>query len=296
MLEITGMVDELVLENIPLINLTIKQMNLRWETEDEYQEFFDYGMEGLIRGAQTFKEEMGYKKSTYLYKCIRTEIGHCLTKKTTKKRWNENGRDVSLNKIIDNGEDKELEFGDFIEDPNVNIEEEVEHKILMERVFNAIDNLKDEQDKTIIKMYFGLDGYEQHSLWKIANKFGVSQNAIKFRKDKAIRLLKKYLEKNDRDITIRKKRKGIYMETNQIISKPNAEVVNINPLQVINTTLMDQLDKLKSLDMKNKEEAKLEIARSNAISTVSKTVLQSIGIQMLIKKNDFKPLIEKDNA
>lgn len=82
-------------------------------------------------------------------------------------------------------------------------------------------------------------------------------------------------------------------EKNQ--NKSNTENENkINPLERINTILMEQLERLSELDTNDTLNATTEIARSNAISTASKTMLQTVGIQVMIQKNHYKtPLIEK---
>ncbi len=46
--------EKLVTDNLGLINLMIKKQNCKWETEDEFQNYYDYGLEGLIRGAKTY--------------------------------------------------------------------------------------------------------------------------------------------------------------------------------------------------------------------------------------------------
>ena len=62
--------EKLVTENLALIVLMIKKLNCKWETDDEYQNYYDYGLEGLIRGAKTYDESKG-KVSTYLCSCIK---------------------------------------------------------------------------------------------------------------------------------------------------------------------------------------------------------------------------------
>lgn len=61
-----------------------------------------------------------------------------------------------------------------------------------------------------------------------------------------------------------------------------------NVLDEINTTLLESLRRLRKLDTNNKEETALEIGRSNAISLTSRTILQTVGVQMLAKKQQYK--------
>ena len=72
------------------------------------------------------------------------------------------------------------------------------------------------------------------------------------------------------------------------------KVNRINPLDEINIILMEQLQRLRKLDITDQEVSKIEIARGNAISNTSKTILQTIGVQMLTDKQRYTvPMIEK---
>lgn len=73
--------------------------------------------------------------------------------------------------------------------------------------------------------------------------------------------------------------------------------MNKKDLKMINTTLIEAIERLNKLSFKDRDNAKLEIARSNAISQASKTVIQSIGIQLMSERasrlvdNNFKTLL-----
>lgn len=298
-------VDKLITDNIPLINLMIKKLHCQWKTNDEYQEYFDSGLEGLIKGAKSYNESKG-APSTYLCACIKRDIMKCFVLKNTSKRCNPAGFDLSLNKCINDEENSE--FGDFIPDNNVDIEKEVEQKMEYERLLNAINNLKNEKDKIAIKMYYGIDGYQElGSYQEIGQKMGVTREMIRVRLERAKKKLKQYLEKNDRDISIKKQTKMIYgnREATSLMNeqfKNENETVNTityisknkkNLLDEINETLIESLQRLRNLDTKNKTKSAIEIARSNAISATSKTILQTVGVQMLAKKQEYKlPEIE----
>ena len=87
--------DDLVLNNIGLIAVAIKQLNIYCSNEEVYNEYFDYGMEGLIRGAKSYDESKGIAESTYLMTCIKNQIVRHFYEKTRKKRLNIYG-EVSL--------------------------------------------------------------------------------------------------------------------------------------------------------------------------------------------------------
>ena len=85
-----------------------------------------------------------------------------------------------------------------------------------------------------------------------------------------------------------------YMKEKKKSEKNNENQNKINPLDRINTILMEQLERLSELDPTDTQNATTEIARNNAISTTSKTILQTVGIQVMIQKNHCTtPLIDK---
>ena len=62
--------EKLILDNINLIYMVLKRYNLY----NQLDEYYDIGMIGLVKGANSFSEDKGYKVSTYLTSCITYEI------------------------------------------------------------------------------------------------------------------------------------------------------------------------------------------------------------------------------
>ena len=93
---------------------------------------------------------------------------------------------ISLNKTVGVEEDEELI--DLIPD-NTDIEKLIEDKETSERLINLVDHLPIPKDRYVIKMMYGLDGWEQMSASEIARRWGVNKNSIIQRKNRAIRLL-----------------------------------------------------------------------------------------------------------
>lgn len=181
--------ENLVLDNIGLIHFTIKKLKLHWKTEDEHQAYIDAGIDGLIKGVKALPNKD--VTSTYFVRCIENEIKHYLCYKTAERRCNPNGKDVSINWPISDEE----EFGDFLVAPD-NVEKEVIDKISEEELVNIIDSLPNEKDGIVLKMYYGLDGYEEKpSSTLIAKEFNVTNKAILFRLHRIKRRLKKKLIK-----------------------------------------------------------------------------------------------------
>lgn len=194
--------DNLVINNIGLIHLVIKQMHLSWKTDDEWQNYYDFGLEGLINASKKFDVNQDIKFSTFACVCIKNMIARCLYFKTLSKNFNENGKDISLNYIVNEDDEYSTEFGDFIADPNVNVEEEIDKKFEIERLMDAIENLENEKDKLAIKMYYGLDGYPEGTCESVGNAMGCTREMIRIRLHRARKKLKKILQKNDRDVFV----------------------------------------------------------------------------------------------
>lgn len=182
--------DKLIEQNKGLIFLAIKQMHLYWKTQDEYQDFIDAGYDGLLNGIRSYNKEKGIKPSTYYFTCIKHEIGKIIQRKNRKRCT---GKVVSLNLQINEMND---ELIDIIAS-DVDIQKEVEDKLLAERIVEIVEELPIEKDIEVIKHTFGLDGYRQISCSELAKQWGVNKNSIIFRKNRALRQLWRMLKEED---------------------------------------------------------------------------------------------------
>lgn len=93
---------------------------------------------------------------------------------------------LSLDSLGKNGVNGET----FIADPRVNIEEDVIHKIMLEKLGNALAKLSAEELLLIDMLYTQLKSERE-----IAAELGISQKAVNKRKRKLLTGLKKFLEK-----------------------------------------------------------------------------------------------------
>lgn len=231
--------EEMILDNRPLIYKMIKALHIKYRNEDEFQEYYDAGLDGLIKGVRSYDETKG-KISTWCIPCIKNEMLHLMTTKNYKKNKNEFGLDLSLYSIIPGSDD--LEIIDTIEDSRIDIENDLEKKLESERLLAAVNQLKNEKDKLVVKMYYGLEGYEPRTFRDIAEKFGCSNSAVQFRARRALSSLKKYLEKNDRDISISRGIEKVKKEEVMIEQPQNTK--KVNTLSNLNDILFAQLERL----------------------------------------------------
>lgn len=182
--------EELIVKHKGLIFLAIKEMRLYWKTQDEYQDFVDAGYDGLLNGIRSYNKDKGIKPSTYYFTCIKHEIGKTIQRKTRKRCT---GKVISLNLQINEVDD---ELIDIIAS-DVDIQKEVEDKLLAERIVEIVEELPIEKDIEVIKHNFGLDGYKQVSCSELARMWGVNKNSIIFRKNRALRQLWRMLKEED---------------------------------------------------------------------------------------------------
>ena len=181
--------DEKVLNNTGLIILAMKQLNISYDSKN-FQEYYEYGMEGLIRAVQTYDETKWVAESTYLTTCIKNEIIKCFKIKTRKKRYNIYG-EVSLDNEYADG----VNLYEVI--PNeIDIEKEVIRKIRYEEVVKLMYKMKNKKSIEVLKMYYGI-GCKEMSLNEIAKKMGVSHTRVSALKKLGLMKLKKMVEKED---------------------------------------------------------------------------------------------------
>lgn len=265
--------EKIILDNIPLIYECIKKLHLTWETEDEWQEYYDNGLVGLIKGAKSFDKSKNFKLSTFLMPCIMNEIKHLLVTKTRTKRHNKNGRDVSLNAIVGDAEDSEL--SDFIEDTTINIEEEVEKKLQIEAIIKELDSMENKKDVLVFKMYYGLNGYTPKSYEEISQVIGVSRERIRQRINRVFNKLKEKSKFIERKVFMEEEKPKIKVIPQQISTSspkpsPQPQQEPKNTLLELNNILFDQLNKLKTAEEADFEK---EIRKSYAISQLAQQIV-----------------------
>lgn len=178
--------DEAVKQYEGYIFLAMKRLHIYWDNEDQHQEFIDCGYDGIIKGLKGYDETKGFQPSTYIYKCIETELKRRIYLNTMKKRTT---KVISLNTEIE-GE----ELVEFIPD-TLDVDAEVTRKILNEKIRELVNSLPKEKDRKVITLLYGLDGNEPLNMGETAKRMGVNRNAITSRRNKVFKILKEKIEK-----------------------------------------------------------------------------------------------------
>lgn len=140
----------LIERNLRLVAHVCKKYNT---TNIDQDDLISIGTIGLIKGINSFKSGKNTKLSTYVSKCVDNEILMYL--RSTKKL----NAEVSLEDPI--GKDKDdntVKLQDVLENNEKNIEEEVDLKLRVKRLYDKMKEILKDREKMIIELRFGLDG------------------------------------------------------------------------------------------------------------------------------------------
>ena len=157
-------------------------------TNVEQDDLLSIGTIGLIKGINSFKNSKGTKLSTYVSRCIDNEILMYL-------RWSKKlNQEVYLNEPI--GKDKDdnvITLEEVLENDSKSIEEEVDTKMKIKKMYNKIKEVLKIREKTIIELRFGLNGQKPKTQKEIAKKMGISRSYVSRIETKALEKLEKEL-------------------------------------------------------------------------------------------------------
>lgn len=158
-------------------------------TNIEQDDLISIGTIGLIKGINSFDINKNFKLATYTARCVENEILMYL--RSNKKRVN----DVYLNEPI--GKDKDdnvVTLQEVLENSDKNIEDEVDLKIKIKKLYEKIKQVLKEREKTIIELRFGLDGQKPKTQKEIAKMMNISRSYVSRIETKAIGKLAKEIK------------------------------------------------------------------------------------------------------
>ena len=173
----------LIERNLRLVAHVVKKYS---NTKVEQDDLISIGTIGLIKGINSFDVDKGSKLSTYVSRCIDNEILMYL--RSTKKL----NAEVYLNEPI--GKDKDdniVTLQEVLENDDRNIEDEVDLKIKIKKLYSKIREVLKDRERTIIELRFGLDGNKPKTQHEIAEMMGISRSYVSRIETKAISKLSK---------------------------------------------------------------------------------------------------------
>lgn len=157
------------------------------QTADQ-EDLISIGTVGLIKGITTFNPEKGARLATYAARCVENEI--LMYFRSQKK----SSQDVSLSDFIETGTDgASLSLMDVVsEDEDLLDRISAKESVLALR--RAVAERLDEQEQTVIRLRYGLDGRAPCRQREVADKIGISRSYVSRIEKRALEKLKAALE------------------------------------------------------------------------------------------------------
>ena len=138
----------LIERNLRLVAHVCKKYNI---PNVDNEDLISIGTIGLIKGINTFNTDKGLRLATYAARCIENEI--LMHLRSIKKL----GAEVYLNEPIGKDkDDNEIALIDILENDEKNIEDEIDLKIKIKKVYEKMKDILKEREKVIIELRFGL--------------------------------------------------------------------------------------------------------------------------------------------
>lgn len=176
--------------NLRLVAHIIKKY---YSNSSEQDDLISIGTIGLIKAVNTFDDSKGIKLATYASKCIENEV--LMYFRSRKKT----AQDISINEPIDSdSEGNPLTLMDIISIDDT-IADEINDKIMAKKLYEYIEELDDEREKTIIVLRYGLYGTIPLTQKQIAKKLDISRSYVSRIEKKVIKKLRKRFEETTKE-------------------------------------------------------------------------------------------------
>lgn len=161
--------NKLVNHNMRLVAHIIKKYYANYSDQED---IISIGTIGLIKAINTFDYTRGPRLATYASKCIENEIFmHFRVKKKSAV-------EISMDEPIDtDNEGNPLTFTDIIYCDET-VFDDVDLKMKSEKLYEYLENIKDERNKQIIIMRYGLYDTDPMTQREIAKKLGISRSYV----------------------------------------------------------------------------------------------------------------------
>ena len=176
----------LIEHNLRLVAHVAKKYN---NTNIDQDDLISIGTIGLIKGINSFNTEKNIKLATYTTRCIENEILMFL--RSNKKVNSE----VFLNEPV--GKDKDdnvVTLQEILEVDEKNVEDEVDLKIKVKKLYQKMKIVLKQREKTILELRFGLAGDKPKTQKEIAEMLDISRSYVSRIETKAIGKLAKEIK------------------------------------------------------------------------------------------------------
>ena len=157
------------------------------QTADQ-EDLISIGTIGLIKGITTFDPTKGARLATYAARCVENEILMYF------RAGRKSAQDVSLSDYIDTGTDgTPLALMDVVSE-DADLMEQVANRETVEQLRRAVDTCLTEQERTVIRLRYGLDNQTPLRQREVADRTGISRSYVSRIEKRALKKLKAALE------------------------------------------------------------------------------------------------------
>jgi RNA polymerase sporulation-specific sigma factor len=156
----------------------------------EQDDLISIGTIGLIKGIKSFDSSKGVRLATYVSRCIENEV--LMHLRAVKKICAEVYLEDTIGKDKD---DNTVSLQEVIENDERSIEDEVDLKFKIKKLYQKMKEVLKDREKLILEMRFGLDGKKPRTQNQIAKILGISRSYVSRIETKAIGKLSKEIEK-----------------------------------------------------------------------------------------------------
>jgi len=176
----------LIEHNLRLVAHIIKKY---YSSFSEQEDLISIGTIGLIKAINTFDGNRDTRLATYAARCIENEI---LMYFRNQKKCSQ---DISMSEPIETDSDENpLTLMDIICSEDTIIDD-LDLKIKREKLYGYIDSIRDNREKDIIILRYGLFGYSPMTQREVAKKLSISRSYVsRLEKKVLLKLRKKFHE------------------------------------------------------------------------------------------------------
>ena len=176
----------LIERNLRLVAHVAKKYS---STNISQDDLISIGTIGLIKGINSFNSSKGVKLATYVAKCIDNEILMYL------RSYKKVSAEVYLNEPIGKDkDDNEVTLLEVLENDEKSIEDEIDLKIKIKKLYEKMKKVLKERERVILEMRYGLKGEKPVTQNEIAKMLGISRSYVSRIETKAIGKLSKEIE------------------------------------------------------------------------------------------------------
>lgn len=162
--------------------------------QNEQDDLISIGTIGLIKAVNTFDYNKGIKLATYASKCIENEVLMYF------RNQRKSAQDISINEPIDtDSEGNPLTLMDIISTEDT-IADDIDEKIMIKKIYDYIEMLRDEREKSIIIFRYGLYGVVPMTQIEIAKKLNISRSYVSRIEKRVIGKLRKILSDKENEL------------------------------------------------------------------------------------------------